>query len=147
MDEIIAKIVSEFEPGQLITHDYLRDIFNIKFPQIRNYNNTAKYVEDYQNIQFKYMQMVDNLRNELLEKEMYYLRNIRGDGYTLLPPKDQVQFGFNSAIDAIKKELKTARNIMLNVRTNAIPTEQVGKNNDLIARLSNLQQVFSSSRK
>lgn len=147
MDEIIAKIVSEFEPGELITHDYLWGVFDIRYPTIDSYKNSAKFVEDYQSVQFKYMTLVDQLRDGLLEKEFYYLKNIRGDGYVLMLPKEQVQFAYDRALDEIKKSIRVAKSIMLNVRTDAIPPEQIAKNHDMIARISGMQQLFATKRK
>jgi len=147
MDELAAKIVSEFAPGELITHDYMMELFQISYPQIIGYKSTDTFLVDYQNIQFRYMSAIDKLRDELLTNEMYYLRNIRGDGYVLMPPKDQVQYAFDKAIDDIKKDIRSAKDIMLNVRTDMIPVELQSKNHDLIARLSGLQQLFSTKIK
>ena len=147
MDELAAKIVAEFAPGELISHDYMMGLFNLKYPQIVGYKSTDTFLTDYQTTQFKYMTAIDKLRDELLDKEMYYLRNIRGDGYVLLPPKDQVQFAFDRCLDQVKKEFRIAKDIVLHIRTDAIPVEQQSKNHDLIAKLSNLQQIFSKERK
>lgn len=146
MDEIVAKIVSEFSPGDLITHDYLYLAFQIADLRIEDFTHTELFVQAFKNDQFKYMGLVNKLRDELLEKEFYYLKNIRGDGYVLLPPKEQVKFAYDTAMTQIQKEFCEAKNIMLNCRTDVIPPEQIAKNHDLIARLSNLQQVFRKEK-
>lgn len=90
------------------------------------------------------MSLVDTLRWQLLEERNVYLKNIRGDGYTLLPAKEQVKYGYDEFLKTVKIAIKQADLIMNNVLP--VPLEQQSKDNDLRARCSMLKQMLLSVR-
>jgi hypothetical protein len=146
MEEIIEKLIADFSPGELITHSLLKQLFNISDPEINKFDNTSAFVFELQNIQFAYMSMIDKLRDDLLKNERYYLKNVRGDGYTLLPPKDQVSYAYDQGLGDIKKAIKQAKSIMMNIRYEDIPQEQLAKDNELLNKMSNFAQMFRNKR-
>lgn len=95
--------------------------------------------------QFSYMTLVDTLRWQLLESEKMYIKNVRGDGYTVLNPKDQTQYGYDELLKTVKQAIKEADVIMTNVRS--VPNEQQYKDNDLRAKCSILKQMLSSIKR
>lgn len=146
MEEIIEKIIAAFSPGDLITHSFLREQFNIVDPAIEDFKTTDEFVAELQNIQFNYMTMVDKLRFDLLTTQRYYLKNVRGDGYTLLPPKEQVTFAYDQALTDIKKSIKQAKNIMSNMRFEEVSPEQAAKDVQLFTKMDKFAQMFAGRR-
>ena len=91
------------------------------------------------------MGIVDAIRWELLENENVYLKNVRGDGYEILNPKDQTQFGYDRFIDNLRKLMKETSLIMNNVK--AVNSEQQAKDNDLRAKYSAMKMMLESIKK
>lgn len=92
--------------------------------------------------QFAYMTLVDTLRWQLLEERSVYLKNIRGDGYTILPSNEQVKYGYDDFLKTVKASIKQADLIMNKVLPVSI--EQQSRDNDLRARCSMLKQMLLS---
>ena len=138
LDEIIGK----FEAGTLIAHDWLKHKFTLERLRYEDFESTEDFVKAIQMQQFSYMTLVDTLRWQLLEERSVYLKNIRGDGYTLLPAKEQVKYGYDEFLKTVKTAIKQADLIMNNVLP--VSFEQRTKDNDLRARCSMLKQMLLS---
>ena len=140
-----TEIIEKFAAGETIEHDWLKSKFNFKELKFSEFDNELDFIKTLQLQQFAYMSLIDALRWELLENYKVYLRNIRGDGYMILPSSEQVNFAYEKAIDAIKNEIKVADLIMSN--TKVVDMEQQQKDNDLRARWSMLKQLLQSVKK
>ena len=143
--DLQSEIINRFAPGDTIAHEWLKSKFNFKNLKFRDFDNEFEFIKAVQLQQFAYMSLIDSLRWELLENNKVYLRNIRGDGYTILPPSEQCMFAYDKALDQIKKEIKEADLIMSN--TIMVGFEQQSKDNDLRARWSMLKQLLQSVKK
>lgn len=144
-DIVVKSVVSEFAPGELITHDYLKDKFCIKEPDMSEFDNVTSLFQAGSILQFTYMSLVDKLRNDILQDHNYYLCNIRGDGYILLHPKDQAEYAYKTAVKSIKDAMRNALEIIKHIRHNDVPPEQRSKDNDLLAKLSMFKQIADSA--
>ena len=91
------------------------------------------------------MNLVDRLRWQLLEDFKMFIKNIRGDGYIILQPKEQVQYAFDSLISDFNKSLKEATAIMGNVRKYS-DFEQQAKDSDIRAKIGMMKQMFQGIR-
>lgn len=141
---LLDEVVNKFEAGTLIPHDWLKRKFTLEKLRYEDFENTEDFVRAIQMQQFAYMSLVDTLRWQLLEERNVYLKNIRGDGYTLLPAKEQVKYGYDEFLKTVKIAIKQADLIMNNVLP--VPLEQQSKDNDLRARCSMLKQMLLSVR-
>ena len=65
---------------------------------MKDFDNTEDFIEAIQMQQFSYMTLVDTLRWQLLEDQKIYIKNIRGDGYQIVQPTEQVQYGYDKFI-------------------------------------------------
>lgn len=139
---LLDEIINKFEAGTLIAHDWLRHKFTLEKLHYEDFESTEDFVKAIQMQQFAYMTLVDTLRWQLLEERNVYLKNIRGDGYTLLPAKEQVKYGYDEFLKTVKTAIKQADLIMNNVLP--VPLEQQAKDNDLRARCSMLKQMLLS---
>lgn len=142
---LIEEIVTNYSDGKLISHEWLKDKFGLKQLLIEDFENTEDFIKGLQIQQFSYMTLVDTLRWQLLENEKMYIKNVRGDGYTVLNPKDQTQYGYDELLKTVKQAIKEADVIMTNVRS--VPNEQQYKDNDLRAKCSILKQMLSSIKR
>lgn len=140
--DTLNEITENFNPGELISHEWLKSRFRFEKLQISDFEATEDFISALQDLQFAYMSAVDALRWQLLEERNAYLKNIRGDGYTLLPAKEQVKFGYDEFLKTVKSAIKQADLIMNNVQP--VSLEQQSKDNDLRARCSMLKQMLLS---
>lgn len=142
LSALIEEILTNYADGSLISHEWLRKRSGIETPIISDYADTREFLEVYQANQFAYMQIVDAIRWELLEKENMYLKNVRGDGYEILNAKDQTQFGYDRFNDGLRKLIKETNLIMNNVR--AVNSEQQSKDNDLRAKYAAMKMLLET---
>jgi len=143
--DFIEEIVRSFKFGELIPHAYLRIKFMLEDLRVNEYSDTEEFISAYQIQQFAYMSLVDTLRWQLLKEKSLFLKNVRGDGYTILPSKEQVTYGYSEFMDTVKAAIKRADLIMNNVQP--VTMEQQALDNDLRAKCSMLKQMLLSVRK
>lgn len=139
--ESIINIILKNKHGDLITHSFLKDLFGLKVPIFANYLSQIEFMEHLKDYEFAYMSMVDKLRNELLQKHNVYLRNIRGDGYILLPSNKQTDYAMKFINNGIKKSIRDGLEILQHIKLDSLTQEERQKNSDSIARASLLKQI------
>lgn len=141
----IREIISNYDAGILIPHEWLKKKCGLKTPNFNEYASIADFLEAVQLQQFSYMGFVDSLRWELIEKWNMWLKNERGEGYIILNPKDQVSFGYERFVDGLKKLMKETSLIMNNVCT--VNGEQQAKDNDLRAKYAAMKMMLETIKK
>ena len=139
---LLGEIADKFGNGSLIKHEWLKDKFGLKELAIEDYETVSDFLKAIEIQQFAYMSLVDKLRWELLSEYKMYIRNIRGEGYEILRPEDQTQYGYDSFIDDVKKAIRVAGLIMNNVQK--VDFTQQAKDNDLRAKFGIMKQMLSS---
>lgn len=142
---LLHEIAIQHSDGTLIPHEWLREKFGLKKLCFDDYDTTDDFLEAVKLQQFAYMSLVDKLRWQLLENEKLYIRNVRGDGYIVVNPKDQTQYGYNEFIKTVKQAIRESDMIMSNVRP--VSAEQQYRDNDLRAKCSILKQMLQSIKR
>lgn len=143
---LIERVINEFEIGQLIPHEWLRQMFQIKPLDMKGYPDTRTFIMAVQDQQFEFLGLFEHLRKDILKNHEFLLVNIRGQGYRILHPKDQTSYAYDSMIRDIKKAFKEAGDIMTHVRTNLVDQDQRAKDRQLFSKMGSLKQLFSSFR-
>lgn len=141
----IEHILSRYKDGELISHEQLQIILHYKKPEFTG--DIAEYEQALQDAQFVWLSLVDRLKNELLDTYNVSLKNIRGEGYQIIPPKEQTQYATETGIRTIKKELSWMERTITNIRSEALNDTERRENTDAKARLSQLRQMFDGRRK
>lgn len=139
----VAEIAAKFGDGTLIVHDYLKEKFGLKRLSLEDFATVEDFLKALEDQQWTYMSCIDALRWELLEQEKMFMRSIRGEGYEVIRPKDQVKFGYEQFIKNVKKEISEATLIMSNV----LPiddSEQKAKDSDLRAKFGLMKQMLAT---
>lgn len=139
---LLSEISAKFGDGNLIKHEWLKEKFGLKKLSLKDFETVDDFLKAIEIQQFSYMSLVDKLRWELLKEYKMYIRNIRGDGYEILRPEDQTQYGYDSFVDDIKKAIRVAGLIMNNVQS--VDLAQQAKDNDLRARFGVMKQMLGS---
>ncbi len=142
--ELVNEIATKFSEGELIPHEWLKDKFGLKRLSIEDYPSLDELLEAYKLQQFTYMSSVDRLRCELLKERQICIRNVRGDGYEIIPSQDQTRYGYDEFIKDVNKAMREAKAIMNNVAN--VNLEQQAKDNDLRAKFAMLIQMLKSAK-
>ena len=82
--QVIANRVRQEGYGIIFSHEELLNLFDLKMPE------TAT-PEVWRKLQFDLLQNLDNLKDALLSEHSIFLLNIRGLGYEILHPGDQIE--------------------------------------------------------
>lgn len=138
----ILEMILENNCGDLITHSFLKDLFGLKIPIFENFDSQVEFMEHLKDYEFAYLSMIDKLRTDLLKNYNVYLRNIRGDGYILLPAQEQTDFALKYINSGIKKAISEGLNILQHTKLDGLTQEERQKNSDSIARASLLKQMI-----
>lgn len=141
---LLSEIANNYSDGTLIPHEWLKEKLGLKELSIEEFDSVADFVEGLKIQQFAYMSFVDDIRWQLLENEKMCLRNVRGDGYIILNPRDQTKYGYEKFLKDVKKATKEAGLIMNNVKP--VSSEQQSKDNDMRAKFSIMQTMLSTIR-
>ena len=140
-NSLLSEIAANYADGSLIKHEWLKEKFGLKKIILGDYESVEDFIKAIDTQQFCYMSLVDRLRWQLLEDFKMFIKNIRGDGYIILQPKEQVQYAFDSLISDFNKSLKEATAIMGNVRKYS-DFEQQAKDSDIRAKIGMMKQMF-----
>jgi len=138
-----AQYITEcFKDGDIISHEEIRILIGLQEPtyddldQIPNTRRVELIKERTKNYQFAYLQEVEDLKDCLLKDHKILLKNVRGEGYRLMPPHEQT----HEAMSTLKKEvgvsIKKANDVLTNVRIEVLDFEHRQEHLDAQAKLS-----------
>ena len=139
---LMGEIASTYGDGNLIKHEWLKEKFGLKGLVLNDFETVSDFLKAIEIQQFAYMSLVDKLRWDLLKDFKMYIKNQRGEGYIILRPEDQTQYGYDSFVDDIKKAIRVANLIMNNVQP--VDMTQQAKDNDLRAKFGVMRQMLGS---
>lgn len=139
----VAEVATKFGDGTLIGHEWLREKFGLKQLNLNEYSNVEDFLKAIEDQQWSYMSCIDTLRWELLEQEKMFMKSVRGEGYEIIRPNDQVKYGYDQFVKDVKKSINEAALIMNNV----LPIddiEQKAKDSDLRAKFGLMKQMLAT---
>lgn len=144
---LVERIVSEFEIGQLIPHEWLKQMFKIETLDLKFYPDMESIRKAIQDQQFLFLQLFERLRKDVLKNHDYYLVNVRGMGYKMLHPKDQHSYAYDQLIGDLKSSFAECADIMTHTRNSHIDDEQRAKDRHLFSKMGTLKQLFEGFSK
>lgn len=127
---VAQTIADEYEDGDLIPMDWLRAAMQIEEPDLEELTDIPQQqwfdvVSDlFKTHQFDWLEAMDNLRTELLETHQIALRNIRGQGYMRLPPREQASEAINLYARDMTRAYRKAHSLVINVRFDHLDEHQ-----------------------
>ncbi|EOW5843714.1 hypothetical protein P9775_005021 [Pseudomonas aeruginosa] len=122
-------LAAEFEYGDLITLEWLRNAFQLEEPRT---------IEEFKSHQLDFLSCMDALRQELLVEYQLSLKNIRGAGYELVNPNDQVVVAWHSAFGKVRRELGKLAGAIRYIRHDELTDEKRREHADAQAKLSGI---------
>ena len=139
LDGIIEEIKSKFQDGKLIPHSWFEKQFGLSKPNIKSFRTTNDYLEALGKYQFSYLGLTERLKSKILIDEKMCLKNERGDGFVVIEPQNQVEYGFKKGLKGIRKEVRSTKIIINNVMP--VDHEQQARDNDLRAKWSKIESM------
>ncbi|MGN1217134.1 MAG: hypothetical protein ACI4TD_04070 [Phocaeicola sp.] len=142
---LLDEISKSYSDGELISHDWLKQMFGLGKIELSDYENIEEFLKALQMQQFAYMQLIETLRWQILKEHKLCIRNIPGSGYIVIKPEDQTQYAYDEFMKTIRKAIRETDLIMNNVRP--FFSDQKYKDNDLKARCSMLKQMLGNLKR
>ncbi len=143
-----VRIVSEYTTGRLITHVWLWDALELKdfsATKFEDYDTPADLITAVKKADLAYMDLVSELRHQLLLDRKGLLVNAFGKGHFLLPADEQVRHAFDKFLSTVTRLIKKTKLIMNNVPP--VSLEQAKIDSDLKAKFSLHAQMFHGMKK
>lgn len=139
--EAVAEFIrSGFRPGDVISHDWLFDNFQLERPKHLTYL-------DGKTVELEKLASFQRFKQELLEEHLVALRAVRGVGYQIVPPEDQTRLFYREGVRKIARTLQKTADYMTFVDTHKLTAAELKENSDAQARVSNMAAMFSRSRR
>ena len=135
-ERLLSSFSKSYGYGDKISHDYLYELFGIKFPAIGDFALTVDYNKANEEAAFKYLSMTKRLHDDLLLNFNKKLKSVRGEGYVILHPSDQIDYGYKKEIRDVRKSISESIKTVNHVNIRKLSDEERLKKTDYEARLS-----------
>ncbi len=126
---------ANFKEGDLIPKDWLEKQFRMEELD----DSKPMLPADWSARQFVWMRNMEAFRSELLERHQIYLSNVLGQGYRIVPPREQTSAAQEKFDREAKKSFRQAANTLKNVKISELNEAERRENLDAIAKLSMLR--------
>ena len=140
--EGIARYLNGLKDGEVITKNEKLKLIGIDKPDVSHYKSTELYEQDLTRWQLKVMGLWEDVRDELLKSYSRTFRSVRGDGYQMLTPKDQLNFTISDAKKDIKKVIRKGLMSLKHIRTRQLTSDEQKRASDEAARLSMIRGML-----
>jgi len=141
VNAMAVTIIESFAENEPIPHSYFYKMFGIELPNMRDYENNEDYAKAFQEMQFKYLNCIENLRDTLIQNHKVHLKNDIGAGYHLMEPNDQIQYGIEHTKAEVKKSIRQGTKLVTNVDNHRVKSDVRRKASDQIARWSMIRGI------
>lgn len=115
---IADTLARTFNYGDLVPHEWLSEMFNLKIPEYGTKKQYDKYA-------IEYMNLLEGVKSHLLETHKMYLSNVKGKGYLIIVPNQQAEVVIKKMRSVIHKELGKAKNAILNINDALLSNSEV----------------------
>ena len=128
-------IANNSDYGDLVTHDWLWEKFQITKPKYGKQ-------EDFDKADFEYMRCIAGLCQYLLEEHKLAIQNVRGQGYRVVPPKEQIDVARRQAKTELHKSVRRYAQHLEHIRYDELEQHQQQQRDDEAAKLSQMRQMM-----
>ena len=143
----LTAIVENHAEGDVIPHSTINEILGLKEPNFDDYDSPVEYKEAMQAYAFQRLSVIEQLKHDLLTCHQVYIKNVKAEGYRIVPAKDQCTTAYKVATSNIHDEFEQGNLVMDNVRETSLNADEKKKANDTRAKFALLQKIFEDNRK
>lgn len=134
-------LASDFQPGQLIEHQWFYDAFGMKPPM------EAETVAEYQKLQLKYLQQFQGFSKWLLEEQALALFAKPGAGYEIAKPAEQTKRTMDDFTAQVTKQFRKAGSRLTNIRFGELSDSERREHTDAINKMALLRGMVPRPRR
>ncbi len=127
--------VAAFRYGDLITYGWLHEHLKISAPA------DVMTAEQFRALSFETLTKVDGFRDALLTNHQRYLSNVRGVGYTIVPPPHQTTEAMTLLQRELHKSVNKAAAALVHINVHALSLADVRDNAEARSKLAWLRTV------
>ena len=125
---------SDFNIGDVVPMGWFYEHFRVKSKA------ECTTPDEYETERLRFMQEMHSFQNALGLDHQLHLQNVRGEGYRILPPKEQTEFAMDKVQREMQLALQKAHFRLTNLRLDELTDEQRRQNADAQAKLSALRR-------
>lgn len=124
-----------FKEGDIVSHRWLEDHFGM--PELAE--DKPLLPADWSTRQFVWLRNIEAFRTELLENHQIFLNSVYGEGYRLVPPREQTAIAQERFERDAKRSYRKAATTLKHVRIGDLTEAERKENLDAIARIAMLR--------
>lgn len=121
--------------GDMLTHEWIVDQLGIQKPEYGSQ-------EDFDAFNFAYMQSISSLSKYLLEEHQLAVQNVRGKGYRVVPPDEQVDAAKKHVHQEMHRAIRRYASHLTNIRYDELSSESQRRRDDEAAKLTQMKQMM-----
>lgn len=134
-------LAAGFREGDIVPHTWLE----LHFGMAKLDEDEPLLPADWSARQFDWLRNVEALRAELLEQHQIFLSSVHGQGYRLVPPREQSAVAQERFEREAKRSYRRAATTLKNVRLSELTEAERKENLDAIARIAMLRGMHKTT--
>lgn len=133
-------LAADFKEGDIVSHAWLEGHFGMQELD----ENKPLLPVDWSARQFTWLRNIEAFRTELLENHQVFLSSVYGEGYRLVPPREQTAIAQERFEREAKRSYRKAATTLKHVRIGELTESERKENLDAIARIAMLRGFHKS---
>lgn len=133
-------LAAGFQEGDVVPHAWLEQHFDMSPLD----EDQPILPADWSARQFAWLRNIEAFRSELLEQHQIFLSSVIGQGYRLVPPREQTASAEDRFQREARKSYKRAATVLKNIRVSELTEAERRENTDAIAKLSMLKGMHKA---
>lgn len=134
-------LAAGFKEGDLVSHAWLEEHFGMQ----KLDEDKPLLPADWNARQFEWLRNIEAFRTELLEEHQVFLSNVLGQGYRLVPPREQTAVAQEKFEREAKRSYRKAAATLKHVRVESLTEAERKENLDAIARIAMLRGMHKTA--
>lgn len=134
-------LAAGFKEGDIVSHAWLEEHFGMQ----KLDEDKPLLPADWSARQFEWLRNIEAFRAELLEEHQVFLSSVYGEGYRLVPPREQTALAQEKFERDAKRSYRKAANTLKHVRFDQLTESERKENLDAIARIAMLRGMHKTA--
>ena len=133
-------LAAGFKEGDVVPHAWFEEHFGMQ----KLDEDKPLLPADWSARQFEWLRNIEALRSDLLENHQIFLSSVHGEGYRLVPPREQTAIAQEKFEREAKRSYRKAATTLKHVRVSELTESERKENLDAIARIAMLRGMHKS---
>ena len=129
---------SNHKDGDILTHDWIK--YALQIPEPKNLSEAER-------IQWLAMGRVEAFKDWLLENRNIAIKSVRGQGYYIVPPRDQARVACQESMKMVSKGLRKGHRMLQYTRIDQLNDDEKRRHTDAEVRMSGITGMIKRQKK